>query len=222
MLPRCWLTLNSSVSPQRIALSPAEGFLDGIEIGDDPARAPICSHERSLVIAPFWGFGVTRSETVGFVDDGDAHLPQPFRCLESCGSALIAELRARDGKRKSVFESDHRPLLSRPNLTVIAEALVTRLVFGIIVARSREGPRRIMDRAPSMASVLVGRRLRQRRSQRVRPQDFNRPRLTLRRQHRAAKHNKARSRQCLRRRSGTPNIPQLHQGRYRLLGAGRQ
>ena len=49
--------------------------------------------------------------------------------MEASGGASIAELRIREGKRETVFESYVDPLLSRPNLMVITEALVTRLIF---------------------------------------------------------------------------------------------
>lgn len=49
--------------------------------------------------------------------------------MEGAGGASIAELRIRDGKRESVFGSYVRPRLSRPNLTVITDALVTRLIL---------------------------------------------------------------------------------------------
>nr|WP_304655687.1 GMC family oxidoreductase N-terminal domain-containing protein [Neorhizobium galegae] len=49
--------------------------------------------------------------------------------MEGSGGASIAELRIRDGKRESVFGSYVRPLMSRPNLTVLTDALVTRLIF---------------------------------------------------------------------------------------------
>ncbi|MGZ2375154.1 choline dehydrogenase [Sinorhizobium medicae] len=49
--------------------------------------------------------------------------------MESGGGASIAELRIRDGKRESVFGSYVRPLMSRPNLTVLTDALVTRIIF---------------------------------------------------------------------------------------------
>lgn len=49
--------------------------------------------------------------------------------MEGPGGASIAELRIRDGKRESVFGSYVRPLMSRPNLTVLTDALVTRLIF---------------------------------------------------------------------------------------------
>ena len=49
--------------------------------------------------------------------------------MEASGGASIAELRIRDGKRETVFESYVRPLLPRPNLTVITDVLVTRLIF---------------------------------------------------------------------------------------------
>ena len=38
-------------------------------------------------------------------------------------------MRARDGKRQSVFRSYSFPLMDRPNLTVLPHALVTRLTF---------------------------------------------------------------------------------------------
>jgi choline dehydrogenase len=49
--------------------------------------------------------------------------------MEGPGGASIAELRIRDGKRESVFGSYVRPLMSRSNLTVLTDALVTRLIF---------------------------------------------------------------------------------------------
>lgn len=49
--------------------------------------------------------------------------------MESAGGASIAELRIRDGKRETVFQSYVRPLISQPNLTVLTGALVTRLIF---------------------------------------------------------------------------------------------
>ncbi|GGD75661.1 choline dehydrogenase [Rhizobium sp. BK591] len=49
--------------------------------------------------------------------------------MEGPGGASIAELRIRDGKRESVFGSYVRPLMSRPNLTVLTDVLVTRLIF---------------------------------------------------------------------------------------------
>ena len=49
--------------------------------------------------------------------------------MEAAGGGSIAELRIRDGKRETVFASYVDPLLSLPNLTVITEALVTRLIF---------------------------------------------------------------------------------------------
>lgn len=49
--------------------------------------------------------------------------------MESAGGASIAELRIRDGKRQSVFGSYVRPMMARHNLTVLTDALVTRLIF---------------------------------------------------------------------------------------------
>ncbi len=49
--------------------------------------------------------------------------------MEGSGGASIAELRIRDGKRQSVFGSYVRPLMSQPNLTVLTDALVSRLIL---------------------------------------------------------------------------------------------
>jgi choline dehydrogenase len=47
--------------------------------------------------------------------------------MEGPGGASIADLRMRNGKRQSVFRSYTYPLMDRPNLTVLTEALVTRV-----------------------------------------------------------------------------------------------
>lgn len=65
--------------------------------------------------------------------------------------ASIAELRIRDGKRESVFGSYVRPLMSRPNLTVLTDALVTRLIF--------DGKRVLVSRFLSMVSDVSSRRV---------------------------------------------------------------
>lgn len=49
--------------------------------------------------------------------------------MESDGGAAIAELRIRDGKRQSVFQSYVAPLSTRRNLTILTGALVSRLLF---------------------------------------------------------------------------------------------
>jgi choline dehydrogenase len=49
--------------------------------------------------------------------------------MESAGGASIAELRIRSGKRESVFRSYVHPMITKPNLTVLTDALVTRLLF---------------------------------------------------------------------------------------------
>jgi choline dehydrogenase len=51
------------------------------------------------------------------------------RMMEGEGGASISEVRARDGKRQSVFRSYTFPYMDRPNLTVLTRALVTRLTF---------------------------------------------------------------------------------------------
>jgi choline dehydrogenase len=54
---------------------------------------------------------------------------QNGRMMESEGGASIIDLRARDGKRQSVFRSYVFPYMDRRNLTVLTSALVTRLTF---------------------------------------------------------------------------------------------
>lgn len=49
--------------------------------------------------------------------------------MEKDGGAAIAELRIRDGKRESVYQSYVAPLRTRRNLSVLTDALVTRLLF---------------------------------------------------------------------------------------------
>jgi choline dehydrogenase len=52
------------------------------------------------------------------------------RMMEANGGASITDLRAQHGKRQSVFRSYIFPYVDRPNLTVLREALVTRVIFG--------------------------------------------------------------------------------------------
>jgi len=51
------------------------------------------------------------------------------RMMESAGGCAIADLRARDGQRLSIFRSYTFPYMDRPNLTVLTNALVTRVTF---------------------------------------------------------------------------------------------
>ena len=51
------------------------------------------------------------------------------RMMESDGGASIADLRARDGKRLSIFRTYTFPYMDRPNLTVLCHSLVTRVIF---------------------------------------------------------------------------------------------
>jgi choline dehydrogenase len=54
---------------------------------------------------------------------------QNGRMMEGDGGASISDLRARNGKRQSVFRSYVFPFIDRPNLTVLTDALVVRLTF---------------------------------------------------------------------------------------------
>ncbi|MEI4484505.1 GMC family oxidoreductase [Phyllobacterium sp. CCNWLW183] len=49
--------------------------------------------------------------------------------MEGSGGASIAELRIRDGQRQSMFRSYVYPLMDQPNLTVVSNALVSRLII---------------------------------------------------------------------------------------------
>jgi choline dehydrogenase len=49
--------------------------------------------------------------------------------MEGPGGASIVDLRARDGRRQSLYRSYVVPYLDRPNLTVVTGALVTKLVL---------------------------------------------------------------------------------------------
>jgi choline dehydrogenase len=54
---------------------------------------------------------------------------QNGRMMEGDGGASIHDLLARDGYRQSVFRSYVFPYMDRPNLTVLTDALVTRVTF---------------------------------------------------------------------------------------------
>jgi choline dehydrogenase len=49
--------------------------------------------------------------------------------MEGDGGASITDVRARGGKRESVFRSYAFPLMDRPNLTVLTHGLVTQFTF---------------------------------------------------------------------------------------------
>lgn len=51
------------------------------------------------------------------------------RMMESAGGCAIADLRIYNNRRLSVFRSYTYPYMHRPNLTVLTNALVTRLIF---------------------------------------------------------------------------------------------
>jgi hypothetical protein len=57
------------------------------------------------------------------------HLFASGRASEGEGGASILDVRARNGRRQSVFRSYVFPYLDRPNLTVLAGALVTRVTL---------------------------------------------------------------------------------------------
>ncbi len=54
---------------------------------------------------------------------------QNGRMMEGPGGAAITDVRLRNGKRESVFRSYTYPVMDRPNLTVLTNALVTRVTL---------------------------------------------------------------------------------------------
>jgi hypothetical protein len=54
---------------------------------------------------------------------------QNGRMMESAGGASFIDTQCRLGKRQSVFRSYVFPCMDRPNLTVLTQALVTRITF---------------------------------------------------------------------------------------------
>jgi choline dehydrogenase len=51
------------------------------------------------------------------------------RMMEGDGGASILDLIVRDGKRQSIFRSYVLPYMDRPNLTVLTQALVTKVIL---------------------------------------------------------------------------------------------
>jgi choline dehydrogenase-like flavoprotein len=80
------------------------------------------------------------------------------RMMEGNGGAAIIEVRARDGKRQSVFRSYTYPYMDRPNLTVLTNSLVRRVIIdrnratGVEVCY-RGGVRQFLARAEIVLSM---------------------------------------------------------------------
>jgi choline dehydrogenase len=64
-----------------------------------------------------------RSIGMSAFDSNNGHL------MEGDGGASVTDLRVRDGKRLSVFRTYAFPYMDRPNLTVLTQALVTKLTL---------------------------------------------------------------------------------------------
>jgi choline dehydrogenase len=62
-----------------------------------------------------------RSVGIPTFDNPNAHM------MEGPGGAAITDIRSRNGKRESIFRSYTYPVMDRPNLTVLTDALVTRV-----------------------------------------------------------------------------------------------
>jgi len=85
---------------------------------------------------PLW-YPTQHPESVGYAAmlEGARSIGSPTfenqngRMMEGEGGASIIDVRARNGKRQSVFRFYVFPYMDRPNLTVLTHALVTRLTF---------------------------------------------------------------------------------------------
>ncbi len=77
------------------------------------------------------------------------------RMMESDRGVAIGDLRIRDGRRLSVFRSYTYPYMDRPNLTVLPEALVTRVIVDDHRARAVEIVHRGRTRTISAAAEVV-------------------------------------------------------------------
>src|SRR5262249_58651834 len=61
---------------------------------------------------------------------GLERFPNPNgQMMESVGGCALVDETVRDGKRQSIFRSYLYPLLDQPNITVLTEAVVTRILF---------------------------------------------------------------------------------------------
>jgi choline dehydrogenase len=81
------------------------------------------------------------------------------RMMEADGGASIMDIRARNGKRESVFRSYVFPYMDRLNLTVLTEALVTRITFDGVRATGveiRHGGKTRQIRAGSEVILSLG------------------------------------------------------------------
>jgi len=79
--------------------------------------------------------------------------------MESAGGASIAELRIKDGRRETVFRSYVGPVMMQPNLTILTDALVTRLLFEgrtVIGVEALVGGRRSQFRARHETILSLG------------------------------------------------------------------
>ncbi|MBX5048815.1 GMC family oxidoreductase [Rhizobium lentis] len=79
--------------------------------------------------------------------------------MESAGGAAIAELRIKGGKRETVFRSYIGPVITQPNLTILTDALVTRLLFEgrkVVGVEALVGGRRRQFRARHETILSLG------------------------------------------------------------------
>lgn len=67
-----------------------------------------------------------------------SYIDQNGQLMEKPGGVALSEYLIRDGKRRSIFRSYAYPYMTRPNLTILTHALVTRVLFRGTTADSVE------------------------------------------------------------------------------------
>lgn len=73
------------------------------------------------------------------------------RMMEGAGGAAISDMLVRDGRRHSLYRAYLRPLADRPNLTILTNTLVRRILFN---GRRASGVE--IERAGEIRSIAVG------------------------------------------------------------------
>jgi choline dehydrogenase-like flavoprotein len=77
--------------------------------------------------------------------------------MEGDGGCAIANIRVRDGKRLSIFRSCTYPVMDQPNLTVVTNALVTKITIvqnraiGVEILIGRN-----VQRIEAVAPIFIG------------------------------------------------------------------
>ncbi|MBU0557284.1 MAG: GMC family oxidoreductase N-terminal domain-containing protein [Alphaproteobacteria bacterium] len=73
------------------------------------------------------------------------------RMMEGCGGAAYTDMLVRDGRRHSLYRAYVRPFADRPNLTILTDTLVRRVLFDKRRAIGVE-----IERAGTVSAILAG------------------------------------------------------------------